>query len=227
MPIFLSALGIPGWIIPRAKDAGMLIGAMVGAPRHAQKARQAGIDFVVAQGTEAGGHTGNIGLMTLLPQVVAAAGDMPVLAAGGIANGAGLVAAMALGAQAAVVGTRFIASDEAHAADSWKQRILESGANDTTLTRCYTGKQIRTLRNEYTQSWVGREDQILAFPAQMEVSREADVLDLLGTSDDPDRGCLPTGQGCGLIDQVKPAALIVAEMVEEAQVALAGLPARI
>ena len=227
VPIFLSALGIPDWIIPRAKAAGMLVGAMVGAPRHAQKARAAGIDFVVAQGTEAGGHTGNIGLMTLLPQVVAAAGDMPVLAAGGIATGAGLAAAMALGAQGAVVGTRFIASDEAHAADSWKQRILESGANDTTLTRCYTGKQIRTLRNQYTQSWVGREDQILAFPEQMEVSREADVLDLLGTSDDPDRGCLPTGQGCGLIDDLKPAAAIVAQMVEEAMTALVRLPGAI
>ena len=223
VPIFLSALGIPDWIIPRAKQAGMLVGAMVGAPRHAEKARLAGIDFVVAQGTEAGGHTGNIGLMTLLPQVVAAAGEMPVLAAGGIATGAGLAAAMALGAQAAVVGTRFIASDEAHAAGSWKQRILESGANDTTLTRCYTGKQIRTLRNQYTQSWIGREDQILAFPAQMDVSREADVLDLLGTSDDPDRGCLPTGQGCGLIDEIKPAATIVAEMVDEAKAALAKL----
>ncbi len=223
-PIFLSALGIPGWIIPRARDAGMLVGAMVGAPRHAEKAHKAGIDFVVAQGTDAGGHTGNIGTMTLVPQVVAAAGEMPVLAAGGISNGAGMAAAMALGAQAVVVGTRFIASEEAHAAESWKRKIIESGSNDTTLTRCYTGKQIRTLRNQYTDSWVGRERDILPFPDQMEVSREADVLDLLGTSDDPDRGCLPTGQGCGMVDAVKPAAQIIEDMLAEASDILGRLP---
>lgn len=223
-PIFLSALGIPGWIIPRCKEAGMLIGAMVGAPRHAEKARQAGIDFVVAQGTDAGGHTGNIGTMSLIPQVVRAAGDMPVLAAGGISNGAGLVAALAMGAQGVVVGTRFIASSEAHAAQSWKQKIIDSGASDTTLTKCYTGKQIRTLSNQYTASWVGREQEIKPFPDQMEVSREADVLDLLGTSDDPDRGCLPTGQGCGLVDEIKPAGVIVAEMMAEAGEILRGLP---
>ena len=223
-PIFLSALGIPGWIMPRARDAGMLVGAMVGAPRHAEKAREAGIDFVVAQGTDAGGHTGNIGTMTLVPQVVAAAEEMPVLAAGGISNGAGMAAALALGAQAVVVGTRFIASEEAHAAESWKRKIIESGSNDTTLTRCYTGKQIRTLRNQYTDSWVGRERDILPFPDQMEVSREADVLDLLGTSDDPDRGCLPTGQGCGMVDAVKPAAQIIEDMLAEASDILGRLP---
>ncbi|MGB0239161.1 MAG: NAD(P)H-dependent flavin oxidoreductase [Cycloclasticus sp.] len=223
-PIFLSALGIPGWIIPRCKEAGMLIGAMVGAPRHAQKAREAGIDFVVAQGTDAGGHTGNIGTMSLIPQVVRAAGEMPVLAAGGISTGSALVAAMAMGAQGVVVGTRFIASEEAHAAQSWKQKIIDSGASDTTLTKCYTGKQIRTLRNQYTDSWVGRETEIKPFPEQMEVSRAADVLDLLGTSDDPDRGCLPTGQGCGLVDQVKPAGVIVDEIIAEATEVLAALP---
>lgn len=223
-PIFLSALGIPGWIIPRCKEAGMLIGAMVGAPRHAEKAREAGIDFVVAQGTDAGGHTGNIGTMSLIPQVVRAAGEMPVLAAGGISTGSALVAAMAMGAQGVVVGTRFIASEEAHAAQSWKQKIIDSGASDTTLTKCYTGKQIRTLRNQYTDSWVGREAEIKPFPDQMEVSREADVLDLLGTSDDPDRGCLPTGQGCGLVDQVKPAGVIVDEIIAEATEVLTALP---
>ena len=202
----------------------MLIGAMVGAPRHAEKALEAGIDFVVAQGTDAGGHTGNIGTMSLIPQVVRAAGEMPVLAAGGISSGAGLVASMAMGAQGVVVGTRFIASSEAHAATSWKQRIIDSGASDTILTKCYTGKQIRTLRNQYTDSWLGREGEIKPFPDQMEVSREADVLDLLGTSDDPDRGCLPTGQACGLVDDVKPAAEIMADMVAEATEILGNLP---
>ncbi|MEL0082650.1 MAG: nitronate monooxygenase family protein, partial [Gammaproteobacteria bacterium] len=210
--------------IPRCKEAGMLIGAMVGAPRHAEKAREAGIDFVVAQGTDAGGHTGNIGTMSLIPQVVRAAGEMPVLAAGGISTGSALVAAMAMGAQGVVVGTRFIASEEAHAAQSWKQKIIDSGASDTTLTKCYTGKQIRTLRNQYTDSWVGREAEIKPFPDQMEVSREADVLDLLGTSDDPDRGCLPTGQGCGLVNQVKPAGVIVDEIIAEATEVLTALP---
>lgn len=225
-PIFLSALGLPVELLPQLRRAGMKIGAMVGAPRHARKVVAAGVDFIVAQGTDAGGHTGNIGTFSLLPQVVAVAGDTPVLAAGGIAHGSQLVAALAMGAQGVVLGTRFIASDEAHAAESWKRRIVACEAADTTLTRCYSGKQMRGLRNSYTDSWIGREADILPFPQQMEVSRRAGVLDLLGTSDDPDRGCLPTGQSCGGVHDIKPAGTIVRDFLAEAHAALARMPGR-
>ncbi len=225
-PIFLSALGLPVELLPQLRRAGMKVGAMIGAPRHARKVVAAGVDFIVAQGTDAGGHTGNIGTFSLLPQVVAVAGDTPVLAAGGIAHGSQLVAALAMGAQGVVLGTRFIASNEAHALDSWKQRIVAAEASDTTLTRCYSGKQMRALRNPYVDSWLGREADIQPFPQQIEVSLRAGVLDMFGTSDDPDRGCLPTGQGCGGIHDVKPASTIVGDFLAEAQAALARLPGR-
>ena len=225
-PIFLSALGLPVELMPQLRQAGMKVGAMIGAPRHARKVVAAGVDFIVAQGTDAGGHTGNIGTWSLIPQVVAVAGDTPVLAAGGIAHGSQLVAALAMGAQGVVLGTRFIASDEARAVDSWKRRIVSAEASDTTLTRCYSGKQMRGFRNSYTDSWVGREADILPFPQQMEVSRQAGVLDLLGTSDDPDRGCLPTGQSCGGVYDIKPAGAIVRDFLAEAGAALERLPVR-
>ncbi|MFZ5493137.1 MAG: NAD(P)H-dependent flavin oxidoreductase [Pseudomonadota bacterium] len=225
-PIFLSALGVPTELLPRLRAAGMKIGAMVGAPRHAKKVAAAGVDFMVAQGTDAGGHTGNIGTFSLLPQVVAAAGGTPVLAAGGISHGSQLVAALAMGAQGVVMGTRFIASDEAHALDSWKQRIVAAEATDTTLTRCYSGKQMRGFRNRYTDSWIGREADILPFPQQMEVSMREGVLDMFGTSEDPDRGCLPTGQSCGGVHDIKPAAAVMADFLAEAQAALSRLPGR-
>lgn len=224
VPIFLSALGVPVELMPRLRDAGMIVGAMVGAPRHAEKAIAAGADFLVAQGTDAGGHTGNIGTMSLIPQVVDVSGDTPVLAAGGLGTGRHLVAALALGAQAAVMGTRFIASQEAHALDSWKQKIVAAGSADTTLTRCYSGKQMRAFKNSYTESWVGRENEIRTFPEQMDVSMEAGVLDLFGTSDDPDRGCLPTGQTCGVVHDVKPVAEIVDDVLAEADAVLNRLP---
>jgi enoyl-[acyl-carrier protein] reductase II len=135
-----------------------------------------------------------------------------------------LVAALAMGAQGVVMGTRFIASDEAHALDSWKQRIVAAAATDTTLTRCYSGKQMRGFRNHYTDSWIGREADILPFPQQMEVSLREGVLDMFGTSEDPDRGCLPTGQSCGGVHDIKPAAAVMADFLAEAQTALARLP---
>jgi len=223
-PIFLSALGVPEGVVPRAHDQGMLVGSMVGAVRHAEKVLAADVDFVVAQGTDAGGHTGNIGTMSLVPQVVKACGDVPVLAAGGMGSGSALVAAMALGAQAAVMGTRFIASKEAHALDTWKNKIVEAQATDTILTKCYTGKQLRALNNPYAQSWVGRESEIQPFPAQAAYSMQQGVMDFYGVTEDSERGCLPTGQVCGMIDEIKSAAEIIDDVIAEALEVLGRLP---
>lgn len=224
VPIFLSALGVPEGVMEPARDAGMLVGSMVGAVRHAEKVLAKGVDFVVAQGTDAGGHTGNIGTMSLVPQVVRACGDVPVLAAGGMGTGGALIAALALGAQGAVMGTRFIASTEAHAQDTWKHKIVEARATDTALTKCYTGKQLRALNNPYIESWKGREDEIKPFPAQAAYSTEEGVMDFFGLTEDMERGCLPTGQVCGIIDDVKPAGAIIDEVVAEALAILGRLP---
>lgn len=224
VPIFLSALGVPQGVMEPARQAGMIVGSMVGAVRHANKVMAADVDFVVAQGTDAGGHTGNIGTMSLVPQVVRACGDTPVLAAGGMGSGGALVAALALGAQAAVMGTRFIASKEAHALDTWKHKIVEAQATDTVVTKCYTGKQLRALNNEYVQSWVGREDEIKPFPEQAVISTQAGVMDFYGVTGDADRGCLPTGQVCGMIDDIKTVAEIIDDVITEAIEILGRLP---
>jgi enoyl-[acyl-carrier protein] reductase II len=144
--IFVAGLAVPREFIAEMHERGMIVVVMIGRVRHAVKSAEAGADVVAAQGTEAGGHTGEVGGMALVPQVVDAV-KIPVLAAGGIADGRGLVAALALGAQGAVVGTRFIATPEAQAAPQYREAILRSAEADTVRTRCYTGKPARTIRN--------------------------------------------------------------------------------
>ena len=164
--IFVAGLAVPREFIDEMHERGMIVIVMIGKVRHAIKSEQAGADVVAAQGTEAGGHTGEVGGLALVPQVVDAV-KIPVLAAGGIADGRGLVAALALGAQGVVVGTRFIATPEAQAAPQYREAILHSGEADTVRTRCYTGKPARTIRNRYNEEWERKADQIQPFPMQV------------------------------------------------------------
>jgi len=137
--IFVAGLAVPGTFIDEMHSQGMKVVVMCGKVRHALKAEAAGADAVAAQGTEAGGHTGEIGGLALVPQVVDAV-NIPVLSAGGITDGRGIAASFALGAQGAIVGTRFIASPEAMAAASYRKALVEGREDSTTRTRCYTGK---------------------------------------------------------------------------------------
>src|SRR5262245_11574479 len=121
---------VPGDLIARAHDAGILWIQQVVDRREAERAIEAGADVIVAQGSEAGGHCGSVSTMVLVPQVVDLAGETPVVAAGGIADGRGLAAALALGAQGVSMGTRFVASTELGVADEWKRRIVEADASD-------------------------------------------------------------------------------------------------
>jgi len=198
---------------------------MIGKVRHAMKSEEAGADIVAAQGTEAGGHTGEIGGLSLVPQVVDAV-EIPVLAAGGIADGRGLVAALALGAQGIVVGTRFIATPEAQAAPQYREAILRSGEADTVRTRCYTGKPARTIRNPYNEAWEHRTDQIQPFPMQVMHSVQQGVMDYMGVGRgaDAERTFMPAGQGMGLIHKIKPAGEVLADIMREAEAVLARAP---
>jgi len=215
--IFVAGLAVPKEFIDEMHERGMLVVVMTGRVRHAQKAVEAGADVVVAQGTEAGGHTGEIGTLALVPQVVDAV-RVPVLAAGGIADGRQLVAALALGAQGVVVGTRFVATPEAQAAPSYRRAIVEATEADTVRTRCYTGKPARTLRNRYVEEWEGREKEIRPFPWQALVSAQQGIMNYMGLGGDadPDRCFMPAGQSVGLVREIKPAAEVVAEIVAEA-----------
>ena len=140
---------------------------MCGKVRHAVNAVASGVDFVVAQGTEAGGHTGTVATMALVPQVVdAVSAQVPVVAAGGLYDGRGLAASLALGADGVWIGTRFIATPEARAVNGYKQALLDTAEDGTVVSRSYTGKTCRVVRNEWTNYYDVHPEELQAFPAQ-------------------------------------------------------------
>jgi enoyl-[acyl-carrier protein] reductase II len=221
--VFVAGLGVPGPIIKKCHDAGLQVWSMCGKVSHAVAAEEAGCDVVVAQGTEAGGHTGQIAGMALIPQIVDAV-SIPVLAAGSIVDGRGLAAALAFGAQGAWMGTRFIASHEARAHEAYKKRITEIDASDTRVTKSYSGKPMRVIRNSWTDDWERRPQDIKPFPEQMRISA-SEMLLLGGPGDelDPARACMPCGQGAGAINDIPSCAEIIERTMREARDTIARL----
>ena len=220
--VFVAGLGVPGEVIDQCHDAGVLVMNMCGKVAHAVRAVDAGCDIVVAQGTEAGGHTGQIATMALVPQIVDAVGDrVPVVAAGGIFDGRGLAAALNLGADGVWVGTRFIATPEARAVAGYKDRILASAEDGTVVTRAYTGKTCRVLRTSYAEEFERAGGVAEPFPGQFLKSLQDGVNHLGGDEStegiDPDREFMPAGQGIGAIDELVPAAELVERFVTEAE----------
>jgi len=220
---FIAGLGVPGPVIGRCHAGGVKVISMCGTVRHAQSAEAAGCDVVVAQGTEAGGHTGKVATMALVPQTVDAV-RIPVLAAGAIVDGRGFAAALALGAQGVWMGTRFIASREARAAAQFKQRILESSGAETIVTRCYSGKPMRVIGNPYVEEQERRPEAIKRFPEQLINSAVAGVMNYVDDqATDPHRTCMPAGQGIGGIAEILPAGEILARVVREARAVVGQL----
>jgi enoyl-[acyl-carrier protein] reductase II len=214
---FIAGLGVPGPVIGKCHAGGLKVISMCGKVEHARRAEEAGCDVVVAQGTEAGGHTGKVAGLALIPQIVDAV-KIPVLAAGALVDGRGLVAALALGAQGVWMGTRFIASAEARAALQFKQRIVEAGGADTTVTRCYSGKPMRVITNPYVEEQERRPGEIKPFPEQLIQSAVAGVMNYaVDEGTDPERTCMPAGQGIGGIRDILPAAEIVRRVMAEAE----------
>jgi len=216
--IFVAGLGVPREFIAQMHDHGMKVVVMTGKVAHAVRAQEAGADAVVAQGTEAGGHTGEIGGVALIPQTCDAV-RIPVLAAGGIVDGRGIAGAMALGAQGVVIGTRFIASAEATAAPSYKAAIVRAADDSTVRTRCYTGKPARAIRNPYVADLERDPAKIQPFPQQVAFSARQGVMDYAGLRGDcdPQRSFMPAGQGSGAIHDLRPAGEIFRSLVEEAE----------
>ena len=219
---FIAGLGVPGPVIGKCHAAGLKVVSMCGKVEHAVRAEQAGCDVVVAQGTEAGGHTGKIAGMALIPQIVDAV-KIPVLAAGAIVDGRGIAAALALGAQGVWMGTRFIACKEARAAQEFKQRIVAAGGGDTAVTRCYSGKPMRVIHNSYVEEQERHPEGIKRFPEQLIQSAQAGVLGYGESGIDTDRTCMPAGQGIGGISDVPTAAEIIARLLRQTDAAIARL----
>ena len=213
VPLFCSGLGNPGFMVEKAHDAGMKVLGITGNAKNARRMAESGVDLIVAQGHEAGGHTGRIGTLALLPQAIDAAAPVPVLAAGGIGDGRGVAAALATGCIGVWVGTRFLASEEGGALEIQKQRIIEATDEDTRRTLFYTGKTSRATYNRFHDLWEHSGIEPLGFPAQVTLA-SALVEMFIQAGKDEYVGPF-AGQVSGLIHDIKPAAQILEEMVEE------------
>src|SRR5579885_3453165 len=209
IPVIVSGLGNP---------AGIVVMSLCGNVKQARRLEASGVDVIIAQGHEAGGHTGRIGTMTLVPQIVDAV-RVPVLAAGGLADGRGLLAALALGAEGVWLGSRFVASIEAYAHANYKNKIVEIDEEGTTVTRCHSGKPCRLIRNKFTDSWIGREAEIKPFPIQS-VEYGFPLAEKARYEGKVEEGGMACGQSAGLINSIKPAGQIVREIMAEAHLAL-------
>lgn len=219
--LFISAVGVPPkLVIERLHEAGILVMNMVGAPKHAVKALDAGVDIVCAQGGEGGGHTGDIANSILIPAVVDVArrykspltGETAiVVAAGGIYDGRGLASSLMQGAQGVWVGTRFVASTEAGCSKMHKESVVSASFTDTLRTLVVSGRPLRVRMNEYVQEWEDKPEEIKALTERgvvplahdMENGKDVDIPFLMG-------------QVAGVIRDIKPAREIVQDMVREA-----------
>jgi len=209
----------------RAHGAGCTVMHMVATLPDAEKAAAAGADVIAAQGTEGGGHVGTIGTAVLVRMVARAVSPLPVLAAGGIADGAGLAAMLALGAEGVLLGTRFLATPEAPIPDAFKQEIVDSDGHDTLLTDVndiaqdmhWPGAWSRVSRNRFVERWQGRANEL-----RRERTAVARGLAEARQQGDVEEAVLYTGQTSGLIDEILPAAVVVEEIVKEAEEILGG-----
>jgi NAD(P)H-dependent flavin oxidoreductase YrpB (nitropropane dioxygenase family) len=223
--LFAIGIGSPEEIVTEAKRRGKRVLSLVGAPKHARRAIEAGAEILVAQGHDSGAHTGPIGTFSLIPQVVQVAGDTPVLAAGGVATGQHIAAALALGAVGAWVGTAWLATQEADTLPSVKRKLIAAGSEDTVITRAQSGKTNRQLRTAYQDEWAAEDaPSPLRMPYQ-------DILvgDLLGAITRHDvEPLVGSGAGQGVVwtDREATVSEVMDRFVAEASAALAQLPGR-
>lgn len=166
--LVVGALGVtPSWVVEQAHAKGVQVGALVGSAKHAERQRDAGVDVMVAQGTEAGGSVGSVASMVLWPQVVQAARGVPVLAAGGVSRGSHLLAALSLGCQGVWIGSLWLGTVESELSDEMRERLFSAESEDATVARVMTGKQGRMLNTKYVQAWQAPDaPSPLAWPMQ-------------------------------------------------------------
>lgn len=220
--MFACGIGSPPEAVAEAKTLGKTTLALIGSPHHVPRAIKAGVEMLVAQGYDAGAHTGPIGTYSLVPQIVDAAGDVPVLVAGGVATGRHIAAALAMGAAGVWMGTAWLLSEEhqGHMHPVNRDKLIAAGSGDTVITRSESGKTFRQIRTGWSQAWEAEDaPEPLKMPYQ-------DVLvgDLLGAIEEHDIEPLihsGAGQSVGYFNDVRPVADIMAELVSEATSVLA------
>jgi len=206
-----SGVGTSKWTVDRIHEAGKVSVSLVGNVRQAFRVAKLGTDIVVAQGTEAGGHTGRIGTLALVPQVVDAVAPIPVMAAGGIGDSRGVAAAFALGAKGVWVGTAFLASKETIITAECLRKIIDATESDTMITEMFTGKTARLIKHPVAEEWQKAGFKTLGMPLQIFSVTELSAA--MEKSGRPELFMVPAGQVSGLIKEVKPAREIFDEMV--------------
>jgi NAD(P)H-dependent flavin oxidoreductase YrpB (nitropropane dioxygenase family) len=215
----VTAVGLPADVIAKAKSRGKLTFALVGAARHAIAAREAGVDVLVAQGYDAGGHTGPVGTFTLVPQIVEVAGSVPVLAAGGVGCGRQIAASFALGAQGAWLGTAWLTAREYGTPPVLLRKLLAARSEDTVLTRAHSGKPCRVIRSAWSDEWAAKDaPEALPMPYQQVLTGE-----LLAAIEEHEVEPLvyeAAGQSIAWFNELTGVKDIVARLVRETEVAL-------
>jgi enoyl-[acyl-carrier protein] reductase II len=216
VPVLIAGLGNPGPVTAEAHRLGIKVMALCGNVKQARDHAANGVDVVIAQGHEAGGHTGRVAGLVLIPAIVDAVAPTPVVAAGGIADGRGLVAALALGAVGIWIGTRFIATPEAHAHENYKRKVVAIDEEGTVVTRASSGKPCRLIRNNFTREWEKREQEIQPFPIQLQRVGWPAVIQAREHGD-IENGSAACGQSAGLIRELRAAGAVIESLVAEAE----------
>lgn len=218
--LIASALGPPPpWMIEQGRARGVKVAALAGTVEHAKRHVEAGVDLVVAQGYEAGGHTGEVATMVLVPEVVDAVAPVPVLAAGGIGSGRQIAAAMALGAQGVWIGSLWLTTEEAETHPVVKEKFLKATSSDTVRSRSLTGKPARQLRSAWTEAWEDPANpKPLPMPLQPRLVREAQAR--ISRTAHKSKGAAElanyfVGQIVGSMNHVKSVRTVMQELVAE------------
>ena len=220
VPVYASGLGDPAPWMERMRANGTKVMAVVGAVRHARKVAASGVDVIVAQGHDAGGHNSPVGTMALIPQVVDAVAPIPVLGAGGITDGRGVAAALMLGADGAWVGSAFLATHEAGILEFQKKAIVAATEEGTVVSRAVTGKPARMIRSKWTDALAASGLEPLPMPFQQVVAMPVQMAGFAAGRADIAPGF--AGQGIGMITSIRPAAEVLRDLVAGAEQALRG-----
>ena len=214
VPVVTTGAGTPKFIMPYLKEAGIKVIPVIASVKHAQKMQELGVDAVIAEGSEAGGHIGETNTMALIPQIVDSV-DIPVIAAGGVADGRGLAAAFVLGAQGVQMGTIFLASEECPIAAAYKDAIVAANDTATAVTGRIAGAPVRCIRNEMTDHYIELENKGTNRDELEEITIGS--LSKAVYEGDTVHGSMMSGQIAGLVKEIRPCKEILDTIVADAQ----------
>jgi NAD(P)H-dependent flavin oxidoreductase YrpB (nitropropane dioxygenase family) len=222
VPVLAFGLGSPNFILEAAHARGIKVFGLVGKPRQARREIEAGVDAIIAQGTDAAGHTGSIGTFSIVPEVVTIAGDVPVLAAGGVTTGRHLAAALCLGAAGVWTGTVWLASEESDRDPIIKQKLIAAGAEDTVHSRCISGFSMRVLKTRWTEEWEapGAPEPL---PAPYQLLLAAEIHQAAKDYRIEPFMVEAAGQGVGFVKDTRPVREIFSDLVDEARAVFSEL----